>query len=95
MEQKIVILDEKQFLEIKEDIKTIKKVLENQGNLVPLKRWINSGAAADILNVKIRTLYSYCPRFLHPKKVGGILLFDRSEIEGLIEGKNILPKVNE
>lgn len=95
MEQKIIILDEKQFLEIKEDIKTIKRVLENHGKLVPLKRWINSGAAAEILNIKIRTLYSYCTKFLHPKKVGGILLFDRSEIEGLIEGKKILPNGNE
>lgn len=87
MDQKILILDEKQFLEIKADIKTIIKVLEKQGNLDPLKKWVNSKMAADILNVKIRTLYSYCHNgLLHPKKIGGILLFDHIEIEELIEG---------
>jgi hypothetical protein len=88
MDQKFIILDENQFAEIREDIKTIKKVLESHSSLIPPKRWINSETAADILNIKIRTLYSYCPKFLHPKKVGGILLFDRNEIETLIESKS-------
>jgi len=87
MDQKILILDEKQFLEIREDIKTIKKVLEKQGKLIPPKRWVNSETAAEILNIRIRTLYSYCSKHLHPKKVGGILLFDREEIETLINQK--------
>lgn len=89
MDQKILILDEKQFLEIKEDLKTIIKVLEKQSKLDPLKKWVNSKVAADFLNIKIRTLYFWCHNgLLHPKKIGGILLFDRIEIEALIEGKD-------
>jgi hypothetical protein len=88
MDQKFLVLDEKQFLEIREDLKIIRSVLESKGDVAHLKRWLNSKTTAEMLNIKLRTLYAYCQRgLLHPKKVGGILLFDRSEIEALIEGK--------
>jgi hypothetical protein len=84
----LMILDEKQFQEIQEDIKLIKKALESQGKLSSPKKWLTTQGASELLNVKPRTCYHYCQiGRLTPRKVGGILLFDRFEIEALIEGK--------
>jgi excisionase family DNA binding protein len=88
MEQKIIIIDEKLFLEILNGIRTIKEALASQGKTSAPKKWLTTLAAAEILNVAVRTIYKYCQDgILHPHKVGGILLFDRSEIESLIQGK--------
>jgi excisionase family DNA binding protein len=79
-----IVLEKKEWEEIQQDIKAIKTVLENQGKLSSPKKWLTSRGAAEYLNVKIRTIYSYIGKgILNPKKIGGILLIDREELESL------------
>jgi hypothetical protein len=83
----LIALDRNDWEEIKRDIKEIKNALEVQGKTLPQKKWLSASAAGDLLNIKIRTVYLYCQKgLLHPHKAGGVLLFDRVEIEELIKG---------
>jgi hypothetical protein len=84
----LIALEKKEWDEIKQDIKIIKDVLESHGKLSPPKKWLTTVQAGEFLSVKIRTIYLYCQKgLLHPHKACGINLFDRAEIEALIEGK--------
>jgi len=79
-------MEKQQFEKIQKDLNEIKDAL--QGKMSSQKKWLPAAAVGDLLNIKIRTVYHYCQKgLLHPHKAGGILLFDRSEIEKLIEGK--------
>ena len=87
MEQ-LIILEYKQFKEITDDIRAIKEALVNQGKMSTPKKWLTTSQAAELLNIKVRTIYLYIQKgLLHPHKAGGINLIDRSEIEALIEGE--------
>jgi excisionase family DNA binding protein len=80
----LIVLEKKDWDEIKEDIKEIRKALENQGKMHPSKKWLTSNGAAEYLNVKVRTIYSYISKgILNTKKIGGILLINRDELESL------------
>jgi hypothetical protein len=87
MEQ-LIILEDKQFKEIQNDIKAIKEALFDLGKMGQKKKWLTSSESGTLLNVKIRTIYHYCQMgLLHPHKAAGLLLFDSDEIEALIVGK--------
>jgi excisionase family DNA binding protein len=80
----LVVIEKKEWDEIRSDIKEIRNALENQGKMSTPKKWLTSAGAAEYLNVKIRTIYSYIGKgILNPKKIGGILLIAREELESL------------
>jgi len=83
---KYIAVENKDWEEFKRDIiNEVRDVLESQFNTHSPKKWLTTSEAGELLNVKPRTIYLYSARHrLNPKKVGGILLFDRSEIEELI-----------
>jgi len=81
----LIALEKEEWEEIKRDIREIRKVLENQGKMTSQKKLYNTKGTAEYLNCAIRTVYHYCKNgLLHPKRIGGILLFDPEEIESLI-----------
>jgi ribosome-binding ATPase YchF (GTP1/OBG family) len=81
----LIALEKVEFEEIKKNIKEIRDFLENQGMKSLQKKWYNTIGTAEYLNCAVRTVYHYCNKgLLNPQKVGGILLFDREEIEALI-----------
>lgn len=80
-----VVIDKMEWEELRKEIQEIKKVLKDNGKSFHQKKWLSASDAGELLNIKIRTVYLYCQKgLLHPHKAGGILLFDRSEIEELI-----------
>ena len=84
----IIALEKKEWEEIKRDIKEIKDTMRYQGKISSPKKYLSVSEAGDILNIKKRTVYWYCKKgLLHSHKAGGILLFDRDEIEELIKGR--------
>jgi hypothetical protein len=87
----LIVLERWEWDEIKSDIKEIKNTLTSKGMKSVQKKWISTAEAAELLNVKIRSIYNYTSKsLLNPKKIAGILLFDREEIISLIEnGKQI------
>jgi len=79
-----IVMEDKQFQEIRDDIRAIKNAMANEGKMASQKKWLTSHGAAEYLNVKIRTIYSYISKgILNPKKIGGKLLIAREELESL------------
>jgi excisionase family DNA binding protein len=84
MEQ-IIILEVKQFQEIRDDIKAIKKALEFQGKISLPKKWITTNQVAELLGISKRTVYHYVAKgILMPHKIGGTQLFEYDNIESML-----------
>jgi hypothetical protein len=82
----LIVIEDKQFQKILNDIREIKEALLNQGRISSTKKWITAIEVGDLLNIKIRTVYHYCKKgILNPHKVLGLLTFDREEVEALIK----------
>jgi excisionase family DNA binding protein len=83
MEQ-LIILDNKQFQEIRDDIKAIKEALFQQGKISIPKKWMTASQVADYLGISIRTVYLYeSNNTLTAYKNGGKLYFDYEQVESL------------
>jgi excisionase family DNA binding protein len=81
----VIVIDKKEWSELRREVQRIKDILEGNGKICSPKKWLTTAEAAELLNVKIRTIYLYRhDNKLHPHKATGILLFDREEIEDLI-----------
>jgi excisionase family DNA binding protein len=82
----LIVLEARQFQEIRDDIKAIKKALECHGKISASKKWGTAYEVEEILGIKRRTVYHYVAKgILKAHKVGGILLFDLDEIGSKIQ----------
>jgi hypothetical protein len=82
----LIVLDKKEWDEIKRDIKEIKDVLQSQGKISVPKKWYTAKETSLHYNCAVRTIYHYCNKgLLNPKRIGGILLFSNEELEGFLK----------
>jgi excisionase family DNA binding protein len=84
----LVVMEDKQFQEIRDDFKAIKNALECQGKMSVLKKWGTASEVENLLGIKRRTVYHYVAKgILKAHKVGGFLLFDLDEIRSKIQNE--------
>lgn len=83
-----IFLEKEKFDHLCQNIEAIKESFQHQGIMHVPKRWLVTAEVAELLNIKVRTVFHYISKdLLHPRKVGGLNLFDREEIEKLIQNK--------
>jgi excisionase family DNA binding protein len=80
-----MLINDNIIQEILDLLKSLSEFLKKKSNLNGQKKWLTSAEAANLLGISVRTIYFYVSKgILTSHKVGGILLFDRDEIDKLL-----------